>query len=162
MLSKYLTATVISDFNVSELGWSSGQPVFRRESNVLIGQRLINTLDSFELQQHVTEPTRENSFLDLMFISVDYFSHTAVPSSVHKCDHDMVLCKLFFANVKVSNFRSEGGYCNYKKTDYGSFAFVLEYVAWSYTFYSFVTPDDYWFALKHVILHFYFVIYPVA
>ena len=92
LLSKYPTASVMSNFNVSELDWSSGQPVFRCESNVLIGQCVINILDSFELLKYVIESMRENSFLDLVFTSVDCISHIAVLPSVRKCDHDMVLC----------------------------------------------------------------------
>ena len=65
---------------------------------------------------------------------MDYISHTVVLPSEHKCDHDMVLCKLSFANVKASNCRSEGEYRNYNKADYDSLAFVLEFVNWSYTF----------------------------
>ena len=78
----------MGDFNVAELDWSSGQPMFRRESNALIGQRLINILDSFELQQHITEPTKENSFLNLVFTSVDCISHSTMLPFAHKCDHD--------------------------------------------------------------------------
>ena len=153
LLSKYPTVTVMGDFNVSELDWSSGLRVFRYESNVLIDQHLINTLDSFKLQQQVTEPTRENNFFDLMFTSVDCISHMTVLPCVHKCNHDMVLCKLSFANVKASNCESLGGYRSYNKPDYDSLAFVLEYVDWSYTFCGCVIPDDYWFAFKNVILY---------
>ena len=87
---------------------------------------------------------------------MDYISHTAVqPShpSEHKCEHDMVLCKLSFANFKPSNCRLEGGYRNYNKEDIDSLAFVPEYVDCSYTFCGCVTPDDYWFAFKNVIVY---------
>ena len=88
-----------------------------------------------------------------MFTSVDCISHMAVLPSVHKCDHDMVLCKLSFVNVKASNCRSEGRSRNYNKADYDSLTFELEYVDWLYNFCGCVTPDDYWFAFKNIILH---------
>ncbi len=108
-------------------------------------------MDNFDLQQHVTQPTRGDNFLDLVFTSVDCINSANVLPSVHKCDHDMILCCL------TEFKKADGGYAvngkrDFARADYGGIMTELRNIDWSVAFHTCVTPDDFWFAFKEILV----------
>ena len=124
---------VTGDFNVPEITWARDQyddhvrPLLKRLSRRACC--LLENIDAAGLTQYVTEPTRGNNFLDLIF---SRYAHVdaIVRKSVLLSDHDELCCKIHVKIRKHATVNRVTAY-NYKRADWEGLRRCLELIPWS-------------------------------
>ncbi|NQY00907.1 MAG: hypothetical protein HRT70_07220 [Flavobacteriaceae bacterium] len=126
---------IVGDFNFPNIDWVNFS------YNPCCDQFMEATLD-LNLTQHVFQPTRENSILDLVFSShPEIVSNVDIIEPIATSDHNMVLCELNLVD-ETPVPKVEKVY-NYRKADWNSFICLLMQVNWDLIFQC-EKVDDIW------------------
>ncbi len=133
---------MLGDFNLPSINWFSST-VPGRGPDSLESCFLQLTLEK-GLSQLVTEPTRGDNLLDLVFISEpNLVSHISVEEPFGESDHNAVKFSSSFLTNSVCNTAEQMRY-NFRKANYMNMAQALDQVDWSSIFQSCSTVQQMW------------------
>ena len=125
------------DFNMPNIRWKSHS----RDATLLIAETagipntvdttFLNIISESDFVQQVPFPTRENNFLDLLFVNnADVTTSVIAAEQVVKSDHISLHCKLTFPSVTTKKPPRSLRY-NWNKADYGQLLAALSNSQWS-------------------------------
>ena len=119
-------SVIMGDFNYPGINWETGETLTAAE-----GQFFEHINDCF-LIQHVTEPTRGNNVLDLVFTTEKgMFENLQISDPIGKSDHNTLVWELVTQTViKQNNVKS----FNYHRGNYHGMRNSIKSINWSELF----------------------------
>ena len=124
---------VVGDFNVSEVTWQrdaeliATSPVVTRASQR--AYQLLEFIDMAGLRQWVTDPTRGDNFLDLVF-SRRARVRAVVRPGIFESDHSEIWCHVC-VNASKPSVVTRKSALNYKRADFDGLRRALDLVPWT-------------------------------
>ena len=143
------TPIIISgDFNLENIDWSETSPSPTTYSTK--AHLLCELLDEFNLQQLVTEPTRNSNILDLLITNrEDLIQGSKVVDGIPGSDHESVQFGVNLTRKPLS--RHKRRMYNFRKADFEAYRELLSKVPWTCCFLT-DSIEDCWRCFKDVIL----------
>ena len=143
------TPIIISgDFNLPNIDWSETSPSPTTYSTK--AHLLCELLDEFNLQQLVTEPTRNSNILDLLITNrEDLIQGSKVVDGIPGSDHESVQFGVNLTRKPLS--RHKRRMYNFRKADFEAYRELLSKVPWNCCFLT-DSIEDCWRCFKDVIL----------
>ena len=139
---------ICGDFNLPNINWREASPsptVYSTKAHLLC-----ELIQEFNLQQLVTEPTRNSSILDLLITNrEDLIQENEVVDGIPGSDHESVQFSINLAKKQLTRHRRL--MYNFKKADFEAFGELLSKVPWNCCFLT-DSIDDCWKSFKDVLL----------
>ena len=146
--SCYAKGIVVGDFNVTGIDWSANII-----SNDYKSQLLLDFYSECGLDQLVSEPTRKNNILDLLF--------TSDPLSISLCvidapfctsDHESILFSIYIEPVQnVDCPLIENLNFNWGRADWASLAIYCHQTHWNFIFSNCQNANDCWHCFNEIL-----------
>ena len=127
------TIFAVGDFNVPDVTWmrdpdsNEVRPLLRQMSRRACC--LIESIDGAGMKQHVSEPTRGENFLDLIFSRHGHVEAT-VKKGMLLSDHDEICCQMYVEVRRPPTVNRVTAF-NYRRADWDGLRRCLELIPWN-------------------------------
>lgn len=139
---------VVGDFNVTGIDWSTNA-----FANDYKSRLLSDFFTECGLEQLVSEPTRKNTTLDLLFTN-DPLSISVCKTDAPFCtsDHDSILFTIFIESVQNDACPgNENVHFNWTRADWASLASYCHNIAWNILFSNCHNANDCWNSFSEIV-----------
>ena len=129
-LDKEITTLIVGDFNFTEAKWIADS--FTTGSQC--SSDFIEIIKTCNFTQHITNPTRGNSILDLVFVNSEQAVHSILvgPPLNNMCDHNSISMAVILKNIK--NKLDKKQFLDFRKADYLSINNIFAGINWKELF----------------------------